>query len=161
MCHLIPVIICSKNHKGTKYRRLSKIRPWAMNLSGCSKRGVGVFWEPSLPKIGPPFESRPTLFESRPTHSLPVLKTDSKRGYPVISNRLIISSTINWRGNRGWLAISNQKSQPFSLSAIYLSQCPSCNITYLSNFKENPWSWTACITPNFYTKDLPLSSEVW
>ena len=36
------------------YRRLLKIRPWVMNLSGCSKRGVGVFSRTSLLKIGPP-----------------------------------------------------------------------------------------------------------
>jgi len=34
------------------YRRLSKVCPWAMNLSVYSKKGVGR--EPSLSKIGPP-----------------------------------------------------------------------------------------------------------
>ena len=35
------------------YRSLLKIRPWAMNFSDCSKRGVGVFSRTSLSKIGP------------------------------------------------------------------------------------------------------------
>jgi len=39
------------------YHRLSKIHPWAMNLSGCSKRGVGIFSRTLSP------ESRPTPFE--------------------------------------------------------------------------------------------------
>ena len=32
---------------------LSKICPWAINLSGCSKRGIGVFLSIS-PKVRPP-----------------------------------------------------------------------------------------------------------
>ena len=47
----------------SKYRRLSKICPWAMNFSGCSKRGVGVFSRTLSPENRPtPFKSRPTLF---------------------------------------------------------------------------------------------------
>jgi len=43
------------------YCRLLKIYPWAMNLGGCSKRGVGVFLRtlslknrPTHSKVGPP-----------------------------------------------------------------------------------------------------------
>ena len=54
-----------------KYHRLLKICPWAMNLSGCSKRGVGVFSQTLSPKNRPtPFKCRPILFESRPTQVL-------------------------------------------------------------------------------------------
>jgi len=42
------------------YRSLSKIHPWAMNLSGCSKRGVGVFSRTLS------LENRPTPLESSP-----------------------------------------------------------------------------------------------
>jgi len=35
------------------YRRLSKIRPWVMNLSGCSKREVGIFSRTLSPEIRP------------------------------------------------------------------------------------------------------------
>jgi len=39
-----------------------------MNLSGCSKRGVGVFLKTLSPENRPtPFKSKPTLLERRPT----------------------------------------------------------------------------------------------
>ena len=41
------------------YRNLSKIRPWVMNLSGCSKKGMGIFSKTLSLK------NRPTPFESR------------------------------------------------------------------------------------------------
>ena len=42
------------------YRSLSKIHPWVMNLSGCSKRGVGVLSRTlSLKNRSTPLESSP------------------------------------------------------------------------------------------------------
>ena len=40
------------------YRNLPKIRPWAMNFSGYSKRGVGLFSSVLVfhSKIGPPYK---------------------------------------------------------------------------------------------------------
>jgi len=64
-------IICDNIDIMCEYWRLLKIRPWAMNLSGFSKRGVGVFSRTLSPKNRPtPFEGRPILFESRPTQVL-------------------------------------------------------------------------------------------
>ena len=37
------------------YCSVSRILLWVMNLSGCSKRGAGVFREPSHLKVGPPY----------------------------------------------------------------------------------------------------------
>ena len=53
---LVKVHICTYMFvPGEKeYRSLSKICPWAMNFSGCSKRGMGIFSRTPLPKIGPP-----------------------------------------------------------------------------------------------------------
>jgi len=57
-----------------------------MNLSGCSKRGVGVFSRTFSPENRPiPFESRPTLFESRsPKYS----KIQTKQICNVITNSI-------------------------------------------------------------------------
>ena len=48
------------------YRSLLKICPWAMYLSGSSKRGVGIFSRTLS------FENRPTPFKSRPTQVLSI-----------------------------------------------------------------------------------------
>ena len=54
-----------------QYHSLSKIRPWVMKLSGCSKRGVDIFLRTlSLKNRPTPLESRPTIVESRPTQVL-------------------------------------------------------------------------------------------
>jgi len=52
------------------YHRLSKICPWAMNLSGCSKWGVGIFLRTlSLSKIGPPhLKVGPSYLKVGPPH---------------------------------------------------------------------------------------------
>jgi len=58
-----------------------------MNLSGCSKREVGIFWRTLSPENRPtPFESRPTLFESRPTQ---VLKNPDKQICNVIMSKIL------------------------------------------------------------------------
>ena len=40
---LVGQVTSTVGHRLCMYRNLPKIRPWAMNFSGYSKRGVGLF----------------------------------------------------------------------------------------------------------------------